>query len=64
MEDVFTFAIHFREDLKRSLDVNEYHMKRELLILVMSIFYPLGLVANFVVHGKILVQEVWRSGIG
>ncbi|XP_062556699.1 uncharacterized protein LOC134221525 [Armigeres subalbatus] len=61
-EDIFTFAIQFRENLKRLLDGNTYPTKRELLSLVMSIFDPLGLVANFVIHGKILVQEVWRSG--
>ncbi|XP_062541336.1 uncharacterized protein LOC134209365 [Armigeres subalbatus] len=64
-EDIFTFAIQFRENLKRLLDGNTYPTKRELLSLVMSIFDPLGLVANFVIHGKILVQEVWiRQHLG
>ncbi|XP_062540958.1 uncharacterized protein LOC134208999 [Armigeres subalbatus] len=61
-KDIFTFAIQFRENLKRLLDGNTYPTKREPLSLVMSIFDPLGLVANFVIHGKNLVQEVWRSG--
>lgn len=30
----------------------------------MSVFDPLGIVAPFVVHGKVLVQEVWKSGVG
>lgn len=38
--------------------------KREMVRLVMSIFNPLGLVASFVIHGKILIQEVGRSETG
>ncbi|XP_055645639.1 uncharacterized protein LOC129782532 [Toxorhynchites rutilus septentrionalis] len=62
-EDIFSFAVQFRSDLKKLVDGNGYPTKRELLSLVMSIFDPLGLVANFVIHGKVLVQDVWRSGI-
>ncbi|XP_062716249.1 uncharacterized protein LOC134291888 [Aedes albopictus] len=28
----------------------------------MKLYDPLGFVAHFVVHGKILMQEIWRSG--
>ncbi|XP_065079713.1 uncharacterized protein LOC135702590 [Ochlerotatus camptorhynchus] len=63
-EDLFSFAIHFRSDLEKLLNGISYPTKRELLSLVMSVFDPLGLVANFVIHGKVLVQDVWRSGIG
>lgn len=37
--------------------------KRELLALVMSVFDPFGLVANFLERAKILLQEVWKSHI-
>lgn len=33
-----------------------------MLKCLMSLFDPLGLLSIFVVHGKILLQEVWRSG--
>ncbi|XP_055527903.1 uncharacterized protein LOC129720443 [Wyeomyia smithii] len=30
----------------------------------MTLFDPLGLLATFLIHGKILVQDLWREGIG
>ncbi|XP_062714172.1 uncharacterized protein LOC134290955 [Aedes albopictus] len=60
-EDVFSFAIDFRKDLDRLLGSDIYPTKRELLSLVMSIFDPLGLAANYIIHGKMLVQDVWRT---
>ncbi|XP_062714033.1 uncharacterized protein LOC134290841 [Aedes albopictus] len=30
----------------------------------MSLFDPLGLVASFVIEGKVIIQEVWRSKVG
>ncbi|XP_066596243.1 uncharacterized protein [Prorops nasuta] len=38
--------------------------KREFLRVIMSIFDPLGLIAAFTVQGKMLLQRVWRNGIG
>ncbi|XP_062713352.1 uncharacterized protein LOC134290269 [Aedes albopictus] len=34
-----------------------------MLRVTMSIYDPLGLVAAFVIHGKVLVQDVWRTKI-
>ncbi|XP_035907255.1 uncharacterized protein LOC118509982 [Anopheles stephensi] len=36
--------------------------KREVLRCVMSLYDPLGLLAMFVIHGKILIQDLWRTG--
>ncbi|XP_050072670.1 uncharacterized protein LOC126560760 [Anopheles maculipalpis] len=36
--------------------------KREVLRCVMSLYDPLGLLAIFVIHGKILIQDLWRTG--
>ncbi|XP_055633238.1 uncharacterized protein LOC129773624 [Toxorhynchites rutilus septentrionalis] len=63
-EDVFVFSSAFRNDLQRLLEESIVPTKRQLLSLVMSVFDPLGMVAPFVVHGKTIVQDVWRSGIG
>lgn len=38
-------------------------IKRELLQVLMSIFDPLGLRSCYTTTLKILLQEVWRSGI-
>ncbi|XP_076660490.1 uncharacterized protein LOC143363843 [Halictus rubicundus] len=38
--------------------------KREYLRVIMSIFDPLGFLAPFTVRSKILMQKIWRSGIG
>jgi len=38
--------------------------KREVLRVVMSLFDPLGIITPFVVRGRILLQEIWRSEIG
>ncbi|XP_062699445.1 uncharacterized protein LOC134284513, partial [Aedes albopictus] len=58
--DEFTFSGLFREELMPLLGGNVILW---LPTLVMSIFDPLGLVSLVVVHGKILIQNVWRANI-
>ncbi|XP_055543370.1 uncharacterized protein LOC129728919 [Wyeomyia smithii] len=36
--------------------------KRQVLRCVMTLFDPLGLLAPFVIHGKVLIQNLWRTG--
>ena len=38
--------------------------KREYLSICMSVFDPLGLLAPLTLRAKVLMQEIWRSGIG
>lgn len=37
--------------------------KRQMLQVLMSIFDPLGLISHYLMYLKVLLQEVWRSGI-
>ncbi|XP_058817332.1 uncharacterized protein LOC131680634 [Topomyia yanbarensis] len=62
-DDIFMFAAQFRADLQPLLTGNIVPTKREVLQVVMSLFDPLGFIANYTIHGKILIQNVWRSGI-
>ncbi|XP_053691604.1 uncharacterized protein LOC128740118 [Sabethes cyaneus] len=61
--DLFVFQGLFSEDMLPLIQCAEVPTKRQALRVVMSIFDPLGLVAVFVIHGKILIQNIWRSKI-
>lgn len=30
----------------------------------MSVYDPFGMLANYMIYGKIIIQDVWRPGIG
>lgn len=38
--------------------------KRQILKMVMSIFDPLRLIVNLPICGRILIQDIWKTGIG
>ncbi|XP_062551469.1 uncharacterized protein LOC134216626 [Armigeres subalbatus] len=60
--DQFQFKLSKRrhEDLLSGVKIPT---KREILSMLMSIYDPLGLIANFLMPLKLLLQEVWRSGV-
>ncbi|XP_062714134.1 uncharacterized protein LOC134290921 [Aedes albopictus] len=60
--DVFTFDTTLKDDLTKLLVEGDTPTKRQVLRLVMSLFDPYGFIAHFIIHGKILMQHIWRSG--
>ncbi|XP_055634192.1 uncharacterized protein LOC129774475 [Toxorhynchites rutilus septentrionalis] len=62
VQDVFSFSTEHREDLQEYLRGSKKPTKRIVLSCVMGFFDPLGLLSCFTVHGKILVQDLWRNG--
>jgi len=62
--DFFTFRTNFHKVPKEIMDSSKCPTKRQVLKVVMSLFDPLGILSNFTVAAKILLQDIWRSGIG
>ncbi|XP_062542335.1 uncharacterized protein LOC134210303 [Armigeres subalbatus] len=61
-DDVFVYTFGLREDLQSILAEGHIPTKREIARIVMSLFDPLGFIAFFLVHGKILLQDIWAKG--
>lgn len=59
-EDVFTFNVDFAKIDKALLSGEK---KREILTIINSVFDPLGFVAHLMIVGKIILKNVWRTGI-
>ncbi|XP_055633928.1 uncharacterized protein LOC129774246 [Toxorhynchites rutilus septentrionalis] len=62
-EDDLIYSTSFRKDIASIIDSGVRPTKRQILKCIMSLFNPLGLLASFLVHGKILMQEVWCQKI-
>ncbi|XP_076656372.1 uncharacterized protein LOC143361016 [Halictus rubicundus] len=63
MSDTFSFNTNKMQNAV-SVPLQEKGItKREMVRTIMSIFDPLGFLAPFTIKSKILLQNVWRSGI-
>ncbi|XP_062538061.1 uncharacterized protein LOC134206373 [Armigeres subalbatus] len=62
--DTFTYKVGWDRYGRALLEGQHRPTKRQMLRVLMSVFDPLGLIAQFLMYLKILLQEVWRSGIG
>lgn len=60
--DDFTFSKSFRVELIPFPSREHRPTKRVVMSCVMSLFDPLGMLAPFIIFGKMLVQDVWRCG--
>ncbi|XP_053699130.1 uncharacterized protein LOC128746106 [Sabethes cyaneus] len=61
-EDVFCFASASKTEFSEILQGKQCPTKRMVLSFVMAQFDPAGFLAPLVVRGKMLVQDLWRSG--
>lgn len=61
--DTISFGLNWKK-IPEDIERNERPTKREMLRILMSVFDPLGMILPFTIQGKILLQDVWRSGIG
>ncbi|XP_062557339.1 uncharacterized protein LOC134222212 [Armigeres subalbatus] len=59
--DALSFSTRLSEEVRNLLDDGSRPTKRQVLRCVMSLFDPLGLLALFIIHGKVLIQELWRA---
>ncbi|XP_055605881.1 uncharacterized protein LOC129754048 [Uranotaenia lowii] len=62
--DKLGFSTQMRDDVQQLISSGKRPTKRQILRCVMTLLDPLGLLAPFVIHGKVLIQDLWRSGIG
>ena len=62
--DFLKFNVHCKKIPREIMDGSRRPTKREILRVVMSVFDPLGLLAPYTMKAKLLLQEIWRSGIG
>ncbi|XP_037825845.1 uncharacterized protein LOC119613850, partial [Lucilia sericata] len=58
--DELTFFVKFGPEV---FDEDIMPTKRSVLRVIMTIFDPLGLLGHFVIYAKIVLQEIWRSGV-
>lgn len=59
--DSFTFKCKYNKISQDVMMKKRFPTKRELLGLVMSVYDPLGFLANHLIAAKLLLQEVWKQ---
>ncbi|XP_073837762.1 uncharacterized protein isoform X2 [Musca autumnalis] len=61
--DVFCFDINVNKVDRQILKCEKVPTKREMLSLNVSIYDPFGVISDFMVTTKIIMQSVWKCGI-
>ncbi|XP_055604358.1 uncharacterized protein LOC129752608 [Uranotaenia lowii] len=62
--DELGFSTQMSVEVRELLRTESRPTKRQILRCVMTLFDPLGLLAPFLIHGKVLIQDLWRAGSG
>ncbi|XP_062712313.1 uncharacterized protein LOC134289800 [Aedes albopictus] len=62
-KDQLFFCTRMNDETTSLINEGARPTKRQILRCVMSLFDPLGLLSPFVIHGKVLVQDLWRAGL-
>jgi hypothetical protein len=63
-EDVFILKYNFNKVPSEVVTGEKIPTKREILGLVMSVYDPLVFLGYLTVKAKIILQDIWRSGVG
>jgi len=61
--DMFKYVFRFARMKRNVLSEENLPTKCEVLQVLMSIFDPLGLLSCYTIGLKMLLQEIWRTGI-
>ncbi|XP_065094987.1 uncharacterized protein LOC135716096 [Ochlerotatus camptorhynchus] len=62
--DHFVFSTEIRQDLQPYIREGAWPTKRIVLRCIASMFDPKQFLAPLLIHGRIILQDLWRSGIG
>ncbi|XP_055633594.1 uncharacterized protein LOC129773943 [Toxorhynchites rutilus septentrionalis] len=60
--DELCFSTRMSDEVRALIERGNVPTKRQILRCVMTLFDPLGLLAPFLIHGKVLIQDLWRAG--
>ncbi|XP_062538388.1 uncharacterized protein LOC134206676 [Armigeres subalbatus] len=60
--DELSFSTQMSEEVQTLIRTATRPTKRQVLRCVMTLFDPLGLLSPFTIHGKVLIQDLWRAG--
>ncbi|XP_055633289.1 uncharacterized protein LOC129773669 [Toxorhynchites rutilus septentrionalis] len=63
-KDDLSFNTQMSDEVQSLLESGKRPTKRQVLRCVMTLFDPIGILSTFLIHGKILVQDLWRAGTG
>ena len=62
--DTFTYSLKYNRIDAHLLTGQRKPIKREVLKTLMSVFDPLGLIAHYLVHMKLILEKIWKTNIG